>query len=229
MCDVGHKALHAVLQHESGDAVRLQPFCHLGSLRLLCEPAIRAARADDDGQGGRAACCRKRRQRDRLRFGLCAVPKPYGLFGSGLHAAAYQYDCQPANHNSLFDISCFSILKSSGACARFLKRRLRMEVRCLRTGRCRLRRSVRNLCLVFLAFGEWFLPCLEMVFRLAKCLFHSLLITWFGPRMASQVLMAVSGTPQKPCRLTHCPVSRRLGILVTTGTCESAMFVQSLA
>ena len=50
-----------------------------------------------------------------------------------------------------------------------------------------------------------------------------------GPRSASQVVMAVSGTPQKPCRPAHWPVSSRLGILVTTGTSESAVFRQSLA
>ena len=47
--------------------------------------------------------------------------------------------------------------------------------------------------------------------------------------MASQVVMAVSGTPQIPCRLQFCPVSSRLWIFVTTGTCDRAMFLQSFA
>lgn len=50
-----------------------------------------------------------------------------------------------------------------------------------------------------------------------------LLMMVLTPKIASQVLMAVSGTPQKPCRLLFCPVRKRLVIFVTTGTCDKAM------
>ena len=50
---------------------------------------------------------------------------------------------------------------------------------------------------------------------------------WFTPSIASHVLMAVSGTPQKPWRLQHWPERKRFRIFVTTGSCESAMLLQS--
>ena len=77
MKDEGSHSCRAVAQHESRDAVALQPSGHLVAFAFLVKPIIASARADDDGHLSRVFFGDIRRKRHLSRLWILCV-RPQG-------------------------------------------------------------------------------------------------------------------------------------------------------
>src|ERR1043166_5374998 len=63
----------AILEHEAGDAVLMEPSGHVVSLVADRQPAIAAARANDDRRAGGLLLCRQMAEKLRLIGRRCAL------------------------------------------------------------------------------------------------------------------------------------------------------------